>query len=150
MARASGRVSKMEKRFFGSSICLVLLLVCTPTTPVEKTMRILSHLSVFPTSEHYSTSGLDDVITALEYNDPFPELAYTELRAEEDVMSALSGLQYSWVDFHHVSKNSSSFGIPLSALPKLLSSTQSFSISPIPGTPHPTQCLFAFPRWPAL
>jgi hypothetical protein len=139
LARASARVSKMEIHFFGSSSCLVLLLLCTPTISVRETLHIWPPPPVIPTSEHYSTSGLDNVIIALEHNDHSPSWHISSFARRKTWCQPFP--IHSWVDFHHVWKYSSLFGIPFPALPKLLLSTPVLFYIPDSGYTSPNTML---------
>jgi hypothetical protein len=131
---------------FGSSSYLDLVLLCQPRTPVRHSLDIWPPLPIIIIGgKDYPTSGLDNVVAALEHNDrvyevtlqhlsisqleevvaameqPFPELTYLELRTDEKVVPALpdSFLGRS-APYLTVLKL---FGIPFPALPFLLLST---------------------------
>ena len=96
---------------FGSSGYLALVLLCKPRTPVRELLHIWPPLPIIITGfKHHPTSGLDNVVAALEQNDrvceitlhdlsflqleevvatmlqPFHALEYLDLRTYEDVV----------------------------------------------------------------
>lgn len=99
---------------FGSSRYLDLVLLCEPTTPVRESLHIWPPLPIVIFGDMgYPTSGLDNVIAALEHNDrisevtlndlsfwqlkevaaamnrPFPELTYLELHTDSILVPPL-------------------------------------------------------------
>jgi hypothetical protein len=128
----------------GSSSYLVLLLLCQPRTPVRQSLHIWPPLPIIVTGDKdYPTSGLDNVIAALEQNDrvceispydlsfsqleevvatmqqPFPELAYLELSTHEDE-NLVPALLDSFLGGSAPLLVLKLSGIPFPALPNLL------------------------------
>ena len=98
---------------FCSSRYLDLLLLCTPTTPVRESLHIWPPLPIVVDCELHSTSGWDNVVTALEQNDRVCEvtlldLSFLTLEAVHISSFARTTSRCSnppihfWVDLHHV------------------------------------------------
>jgi hypothetical protein len=129
---------------FGSSSYLVLLLLCESRTPVRQSLHIWPPLPIFIAGRYYPTSGLDNVIAALEHNDrvcqvmlhdlsfsqleevvvtmqqPFPELTHLELRPDLDE-NKMPSLPDSFLGGSAPSlEELKLIGIPFPALPNLL------------------------------
>src|SRR6266852_749588 len=144
---------------FGSSSYLMLVLLCHPRTPVRQSLDIWPPLPITIHDDNgYPTSGLDNVIAALEHNDrvyevmlrdlsisqlqevaatlgrPFPELAYLELHTDEsevpNLPHPLLGGSAPRLEELRLS------GIPFMGLPSLLSSTRSLESLHLCYIPH--------------
>jgi len=125
-----------------SSSYLVLLLLCTPRTSVRQSLHIWPPFPIIRIGKDHSPSGFDNITAALEHKvrvyevmlhdlsfvefvvlvgtmqQPFPELAYLELRTDEYVVPTLpdsfSGRSAPYLEGLNL------LNIPFQALPKLL------------------------------